>query len=174
MRPTTKITILNWRLAFLQHHLPFAPPTFGRKAHQEVHEERSVEVLGELVEHEPVSAAALAHVVVDLVHVGVPLEVPVHAEAQKMEPEPGRVDLHQPEDQAKDAEEGEDEEPPPDDQENLKSMESKLSKISKLRSLELLQLIRRPISTSYFIEGVLHISSDLDLERLPAIAIAEP
>ncbi len=43
---------------------------------QEVHEEGSVEVLAQLVQDEPVAAAAVLDVAADVVHVLVPLEVP--------------------------------------------------------------------------------------------------
>jgi len=42
-----------------------------------------------LVEDEPVTPAALVDVVLDLVHVGVALEVTVHTEAQELETQPG-------------------------------------------------------------------------------------
>ena len=54
---------------------------------QEIHEERSVEILAELVEDEPVPEAALVEVVLDLDDPLGPLEVSVHPEVDQLEPD---------------------------------------------------------------------------------------
>jgi hypothetical protein len=92
--------------------MPVLKRKLGFGFYQKIHEEGPIQVLGQLVEDEPVAPAALEHVVVDLVHVGVALEVAVHPQVQQLEPQPGRVDLHNPEDEAEEAQEDQDEEPP--------------------------------------------------------------
>ena len=74
-------------------------------AYQEVHEKRSIEILRELVEDEPVAPAALVDVVVDLVHVGVALEVSVHSKVQEEKSHPRRIDLNHTENHSKDSDE---------------------------------------------------------------------
>ena len=63
------------------------------KGDQEVHEVGAVEVLAQLVEHEPVAARAGAHVRLDLLDVVVALEVAVHPHVQHPEAHPVRVGL---------------------------------------------------------------------------------
>ena len=106
---------------------------------QEIHEERSVEILAELVEDEPVPKAALVEVVLNLDYPGRPLEVSVHPEVDQLEPDCGRPaerkveiinqfslslstilqSLDDPVDNPESPDNGQEEEPPPEDEEHL-------------------------------------------------------
>ena len=60
---------------------------FGAQGRQEVHEERTVEILAELVEDKPVAEAAVIEVVLNLDDLVGPLEVAVHPEIDQVEPD---------------------------------------------------------------------------------------
>jgi hypothetical protein len=70
-------------------------------SYQEIHEKRTIEILRELVEDEPVASAALVDVVVDLVHVGITLEISVHSQIQEKKSHSRRIDLNHAENNSK-------------------------------------------------------------------------
>ena len=86
---------------------------------QEVHEERPVEILAELVEDKPVAEGAVADVVLDLHNLYRPLEVPVHPHVDETESHCGEPGLDDAIHEAESPDDGEKQEPPPEDQEHL-------------------------------------------------------
>ena len=87
---------------------------------QERHEERSVEILAELVEDKPVTQGALAEVGLDLGHLGCRSpEVAVHSQVDQLKANQGGLGLRDSVEQSKAAEQGNEEEPPPENQEDF-------------------------------------------------------
>ena len=86
---------------------------------QEVHEERTVEILAQLIENKPVSQLTAAEIALNFLNFVRSLEISVHPHVDQLEPETCKLDLKNSVDESKSSNDGEKEKPPPEDQEDL-------------------------------------------------------